>query len=43
MNAKESNTRLYSPVVSDVVVGYVVVAISSTFLGLVVGWLIWAQ
>ena len=43
MNANQSNTNLYSPVVSDVVVGYVVVAISSTFLGLVVGWLIWAQ
>lgn len=43
MNASKSNTRLYTPVVSDVVVGYVVVAISSTFLGLVIGWVIWAQ
>jgi hypothetical protein len=43
MNANESHTNLYSPIVSDVLVGYVLVAISSTFLGLVIGWLIWVQ
>jgi hypothetical protein len=43
MKATEIEINSYPPVASYVLVGYSLVALSSGFVGLAIGWLIWAH